>query len=152
LFSRGFRWRSEYAAEFSVEVPFVSFQVTVLKVLAGQPGGWLSLADLRRDVAILVSSGRDWTDRTKRIAERAPGLDIFGQALVIRERGGWQVTAEGRTLLASIETLTASGGREQAQPIELSRSPDLLPVRLIGINRRRHRRSGRRPARATRAA
>jgi hypothetical protein len=37
----------------------------------------LPLADLGRDVAILMSSGRDWTDRTKHIAARAPDLDIF---------------------------------------------------------------------------
>jgi hypothetical protein len=135
----------------SVEVPFVSFQVTVLKVLAGQPDGWLSLADLRRDVAILVSSGRDWTDRTKRIAERAPGLNIFGQALVVRERGGWQITAEGRTLLASIEA-PAVAEQEQARPIEPTRLPDAKRVPLIGINRRRQRRRGRGSVRAMRAA
>jgi hypothetical protein len=129
----------------------VSFQVTVLKVLAGQPAGWLLVADLRRDVAILVSSGRDWTDRTKRIAERAPGLDIFGLALVIRERGGWQITAEGRTVLAAIE-VPASADQGQAQAIELSRSPDVFPTSLIGINRRRHRRRGRRPDRTARGA
>jgi hypothetical protein len=121
----------------------------VLKVLAGQPGGWLSLAELRRDVAILVSSGRDWTDRTNRIAERAPGLDIFGQAFVIRERGGWQITAEGRTVLAAIE-VPASADQGQARAIELSRFPDVFPTPLIGINRRRHRRRGRRPDRTAR--
>jgi hypothetical protein len=57
----------------------MSFQITVLKVLAGSPGGFLPLADLRRDVA-LMSSGRDWTDRTKRLEARAPGLDIFSKA------------------------------------------------------------------------
>ena len=132
----------------------MSFQVTVLKVLAGQPGGWLSLAELRRDVAILVSSGRDWTDRTKRIAGRAPDLNIFGQALVIRERGGWQITAEGRTLLASIEA-PAAAEQEQAQPIEPARFSDAVPVSLMGINRRRQRRRGRRAdgtAGGTRAA
>jgi hypothetical protein len=51
-----------------VEAATVSFQVTILKVLAGQPEGCLSLADLRDNVAILISSGPDWTDRTKRIA------------------------------------------------------------------------------------
>ena len=35
----------------------MSFQTTVLKVLAGHPGGCLSVADLRRAVAILISSG-----------------------------------------------------------------------------------------------
>jgi hypothetical protein len=54
----------------------VSFQITVLKVLAGSPGGCLSLADdLRHDVALLISSGRDWTEVTKRIAARAPDHD-----------------------------------------------------------------------------
>jgi hypothetical protein len=55
----------------------VSFQITILKVLAGQPEGNLSVADLRNNVAILISSGRDWTDRTKRIAARTPGLSTF---------------------------------------------------------------------------
>lgn len=130
----------------------MSFQVTVLKVLAGQPGGWLSLADLRRDVAILVSSGRGWTDRTKRIAEQAPDLNIFGQALVIRERRGWQITAEGRKLLASIEA-PAVAEQDQPQPIEPTRLPDAMRVPLIGLNRRRQRRRrGRGSVRATRAA
>ena len=39
----------------------MSFQITVLKVLAGHPGGRASLDDLRRAVAILISSGSDWT-------------------------------------------------------------------------------------------
>jgi hypothetical protein len=51
----------------------VSFQITILKVLAGHPGGRVSLAELKHAVAILISSGPDWTDRTKRLAARAPG-------------------------------------------------------------------------------
>ncbi len=81
----------------------MSFQVTILKVLAGHPEGRASLADLRRAVAILISSGSDWTDRTKRLAARAPGLDIFAQALVLRDNSGWQITDAGRALLASVE-------------------------------------------------
>jgi hypothetical protein len=49
----------------------MSFQITVLKVLAGHPDGRLSLDDLKRAVAILISSGSNWTDRTKRLAARA---------------------------------------------------------------------------------
>jgi hypothetical protein len=82
----------------------VSFQVTILKVLAGQPRGHLPLADLKRAVAVLICSGVEWTDRTKRLASRAPGLDIFGQSLVLRDRTGWQITDAGRALLSSIET------------------------------------------------
>ena len=56
----------------------VSFQVTVLKVLAGHPGGRASLDELRRAVMILMSSGTDWTARTKAMAARAPDLNLFG--------------------------------------------------------------------------
>ena len=55
----------------------MSFQITILKVLAGHPEGRASLADLKRAMAILISSGSDWTDRTKGLAARAPDLDIF---------------------------------------------------------------------------
>jgi len=40
----------------------VSFQITVLKVLAGHPEGRASLAELTRYVSILISSGPDWTN------------------------------------------------------------------------------------------
>jgi hypothetical protein len=55
----------------------VSFQITILKVLAGHPGGRVVLADLKCAVGLLISSGSDWTDRMKRLAARAPDLDIF---------------------------------------------------------------------------
>jgi hypothetical protein len=126
----------------------VSFQITVLKVLAGSPGGRLPLADLRHDVALLISSGRDWTDRTKRIAARAPDLDIFSQAFVVREPTGWQITAAGRDFLATIEKPAMS----MAPPIEAVRAMADPPVAappkpLIVINTRRERRR-RRPPRA----
>jgi hypothetical protein len=66
-----------------------------LKVLAGHPDGRASLADLKRAVAILISSGSDWTNRTKRMAARFPGLDIFRQSLVLRDDAGWQITDAG---------------------------------------------------------
>jgi hypothetical protein len=37
----------------------MSFQITILKVLAGHPGGRASLADLKRAMAILITSGSD---------------------------------------------------------------------------------------------
>jgi hypothetical protein len=92
----------------------VSFQVTILKVLAGQPEGCLSLADLRNNVAILISSGPDWTDRTKRIAARTPGLDIFSQGMVLRSPAGWRITDAGRAFLAECEVPISSNSREQA--------------------------------------
>ncbi|HEY5068742.1 MAG TPA: hypothetical protein VII37_03110, partial [Candidatus Acidoferrum sp.] len=58
---------------------------------------------LPQPVAILISSGPDWTDRTKRLAARAPDLDIFSQSFVLRDAAGWQISDAGRALLASIE-------------------------------------------------
>jgi hypothetical protein len=106
----------------------VSFQITVLKVLAGSPGGRLPLADLRRDVALLISSGRDWTYLTKRIAARAPDLDIFGQAFVVREPIGWQITAAGREFLAAVERPAAAPVVPEAPP--LASAVEVAPVVL----------------------
>ena len=82
----------------------MSFQITILKVLAGYPEGRASLADLNRAMAILLSSGSDWTNWMKRLAERAPDLDIFSQSLVIRDNTGWQITDAGRTFLDFLQT------------------------------------------------
>lgn len=81
----------------------MNFQVTVLKILESYPGGFALLADLKRDMAILATSGRDWTERTKRLASRVPDLDIFSQGLVEREHGGWKITAKGRSVLEFME-------------------------------------------------
>ena len=82
----------------------MSFQLTVLKVLAGHPEGRASIADLTRCVAILKSSGADWAERMRRLAMRAPpGLDIFSDGYVLREASGWLITDLGRTFLVSIE-------------------------------------------------
>jgi hypothetical protein len=117
----------------------VSFQITVLKVLAGHPGGQLSVADLTRAVSILISSGRDWTDRTKRMLARAPDLDIFSQNLVVRDAAGWQITDAGRALLASIEKPVAPAAAhpdEPALPVPVAAG---VPP-LIGTRRRTRRR------------
>jgi hypothetical protein len=39
----------------------------------------------------------------KRLAARAPELDIFSSGYVLREPSGWQITAKGREFLISIE-------------------------------------------------
>ncbi|MET4848033.1 hypothetical protein ABIF62_008528 [Bradyrhizobium japonicum] len=69
----------------------MNFQVTVLKVLVSYPDGFAVMDDIKRDMAILATSGRDWADRTKRLAARVPDLDIFSQGLVYRESGGWKI-------------------------------------------------------------
>ena len=103
----------------------MSFQITVLKVLAGHPGGRASLGELRRAVAILISSGSDWTNRTKRLLARAPGLDIFTQAFVLRDEAGWQITHAGKAFLAALEAPI-----QVAAPIDKAPEPVLLLTRM----------------------
>jgi hypothetical protein len=86
----------------------VNFQVTVLKILVSYPRGHASMADLKRDMAILATSGREWSERTKRLAARVPNLDIFSQGLVERLDGGWRITDRGRAVLEVMEARPAS--------------------------------------------
>ena len=133
----------------------MSFQVTILKVLAGQPEGCLSLVDLRNNVAILISSGPDWTDRTKRMAARTPGLDIFSQGMVLRSPAGWRITDAGRAFLAECEVPISSDAQEDPVPeaVEARAAPTALPAATAvvpetrrriwwGSRRRREKRKG----------
>ena len=130
----------------------MSFQITILKVLAGHPEGRASIADLRRAVAILISSGTDWTHRTKRLAARAPDLDIFSQSFVLRDGAGWQITDGGRAFLASVETpVSMMASSEQALEAIVTVTPiPASPTRLVAVNRRRprHRPGHMRPSAA----
>jgi hypothetical protein len=122
----------------------VNFQVTILKVLVSYPDGWASLADVKRDVAILATSGQDWSERTTRLAARAPGLEIFSQGLVERLDGGWRITEAGRSALDLMDRKPAS---LQAQITAPEPSPEIAqPASLVvaGPDRRRIERRGRR--------
>jgi hypothetical protein len=130
----------------------VSFQITVLKVLAGHPEGRASLADLTRYVSVLISSGSDWTNRMKCLAALAPKLDIFGDAFVLRHDTGWQITDSGRQFLASLEapvmpqhepTVPEADASVPAAPL----LPAPPPLRLVVDNSRRPRGRGTRPTR-----
>jgi hypothetical protein len=81
----------------------VSLQIAILKVLVSHPEGRATISALNSDLCILNTSGSDWTDRLRRLAARAPGLDIFDQRLVLRDNSGWQITPEGRTFLNLLE-------------------------------------------------
>jgi hypothetical protein len=116
----------------------VSFQITILKVLAGHPEGRASRAELTRCVSILISSGTDWTNRTKRLAARAPELDIFKDSFVVRDNNGWQITEGGRQFLASLD-VPLSTASEPTQAIEtvITKEPPLRaipPLRLVVSN------------------
>jgi hypothetical protein len=119
----------------------VSFQITVLKVLAGHPDGRACVDDLKRDVGILMSCGPEWTNRTKRLAAGAPQLDIFGSAYVLRDDRGWQITDSGRQFLDSLEAQCAAGGREEQCEADGAAAPTMpTPVqpalRLVVDNTR----------------
>ena len=81
----------------------MSFQITILKVLAGHPEGRASVVEMTRYVSVLMSSGSDWSDRMRRLAKRAPKLDIFSDAFVLRDDTGWSITDSGRQFLAALE-------------------------------------------------
>ena len=123
----------------------MSFQITVLKVLAGHPEGRASLVDLKNYVAVLTCSGADWSQRMKRLAARAPDLDIFSRGYVLREPSGWQITEQGRAFLTLIEApVTEPAVIPVALSLPVISTPtDLLPnvVQMDGhkVQRRRRR-------------
>ena len=57
------------------------------------------------DVAILSASGPDRNARLKRLAQRAPTIDIFGSGYVLRDDEGWEITAAGRDFLRALEAV-----------------------------------------------
>jgi hypothetical protein len=132
----------------------VNFQVTVLKVLVSYPGGFAPMDDIKRDMAILATSGRDWSDRTKRLAARVPDLDIFSQGLVDRENGGWKITDKGRAVLEFMEARNVLDQPLEVVPAETvdASVPPLPPLAERAKRRgerRERRREGRERARAT---
>jgi hypothetical protein len=67
----------------------VSLQIAILKVLVSHPEGRATIAALNSDLCILNTSGSDWTDRLRRQAARAPGLDIFGWFCATAQAGSF---------------------------------------------------------------
>lgn len=122
----------------------MNFQVTVLKVLVSYPDGFAAMADLKRDMAILATSGRDWAERTKRLAARVPDLDIFSQGLIERMNGGWRITDKGRSVLEIMEARPAPTQAtelplEQPPPVTTRSMPSIVPVRRKQERKRRQR-------------
>ncbi|MCK1405054.1 hypothetical protein [Bradyrhizobium sp. 76] len=132
----------------------MNFQVTVLKILVSYPDGFAVMDDLKRDMAILATSGRDWADRTKRLAAQVPGLDIFSQGLVERISGGWKITAKGRAALEFMEARPEASAPVQAPLLEDAAAVIAPPSHVPSFRqpadrakRRRERRERRREAR-----
>ena len=132
----------------------MNFQVTVLKILVSYPDGFAVMEDLKRDMAFLATSGREWADRTRRLAARVPALDVFSHGLVERVSGGWKITAKGRAVLEFMEARSeASEPGQQAVADEAPKAgPETAPVPPLRqpadrAKRRRERRERRRDAR-----
>lgn len=126
----------------------MNFQVTVLKILVSYRDGFATMADLKRDMAILATSGADWAERTKRLAARVPELDIFSQRLVTRENGGWKITERGRSFLALMEARPESDPVQEVRVVENTGGPvPPLPQLAQRAKHRRERRERRRQAR-----
>ena len=128
----------------------MNFQVTVLKILVAYPDGFAVLEDLKRDMAILATSGRDWADRTRRLAARVPDLDIWSQGLGERISGGWRLTSKGREVLDFMEARPMPEPVQPAAPSETGRQligkPPVPPLRQPA-DRAKRRRERRRQAR-----
>ncbi|MEY9707684.1 hypothetical protein ABIF37_010577 [Bradyrhizobium diazoefficiens] len=128
--------------------------MTVLKVLVSYPNGFAAMADLKRDMAILATSGRDWSEHTKRLAARVPELDIFSQGLIERTNGGWRITDKGRAVLEIMEARPAPAQEtelslvraiEESTPATtMSPMPSIAPVRRKRERKRRQRDAVRR--------
>jgi hypothetical protein len=129
----------------------VSLRIAILKVLVSHPEGRATIAALNSDLSILSTSGPDWTNRLKRLAARAPDLNIFSQKWILRDSSGWQITPEGRVFLDWLESGAASANVPVAEP---SPSPPLQPpLLLVGVKRRqRLTRRGRFPGSKRRSA
>ncbi|MEY9178780.1 hypothetical protein ABIG06_000486 [Bradyrhizobium sp. USDA 326] len=120
----------------------MNFEVTVLKILVSHPEGFAVMEDLKRDMAILATSGREWADRTKRLAARVPDLDIFSQGLVDRESGGWKITPKGRAVLEFMEAPRPRRGLFGRRSRELPRLSPGLRKRRRWDNRSTGRSAG----------
>ncbi|MBC9883679.1 hypothetical protein G8O24_41060 [Bradyrhizobium sp. INPA01-394B] len=103
----------------------MSFQLSILKILAGQPDGRGSLEVVKQHLAIFYTSGPEWGARMKRLAELAPNLDLFGQKLVEREQGSWRITGEGRAFLTALEHKASA--RTKEPPEDDRESAELTP-------------------------
>ena len=105
----------------------MSIQIAILKVLASHGSGKASLASLNRDIAILSTSGPEWSARLRRLASRVREIDIFGAGYVVRDDDGWEITAEGRAFLRSLEAVT----QDNLQPA----GDEVAPSEVAGAER-----------------
>ncbi|MDZ4057590.1 MAG: hypothetical protein U1D69_11645 [Polynucleobacter sp.] len=82
----------------------MSWQITILKILAASPGGEASVLSITRDLSILISANDGWIGRLARSIPPDGPRDIFSNGLVTRPSPGrWRLSPAGRDYLRSIE-------------------------------------------------
>jgi hypothetical protein len=103
---RARRLRTTTRTARRLEASGVSIQVAILKILASHDSGRATTASLKRDIAILATSGPDWNARMRRLAGRVQAIDVMASGYVLCDGNGWQITAEGRAFLRALEAVT----------------------------------------------
>ena len=94
----------------------MSIQVAILKVLASHDSGRATTASLKRDIAILATSGPEWNARMRRLTGRVQAIDILASGHVLWDGDGWQITAEGRDFLHALEAVTQEPAGSRRHP------------------------------------
>jgi hypothetical protein len=93
----------------------------------------------------------------RRLAARAPKLEIFADALVLRDERGWSITDLGRQFLAALEAPTSAKAEAQEQPTgsivtnASAPAPVQLTLRLV-VDNTRTSQSGPAPGETRRSA
>jgi hypothetical protein len=104
--------------------------MSILKLLSRHVDGQATVAELNSDLAFFNSVGADWSGRMKRLAARAPSLDIFRERFVVRDQAGWQLTSAGRAFLASIEAAELARPVVQTSVVPPVADPPANVIRL----------------------
>jgi hypothetical protein len=104
----------------------VSLQVAIMLVLSGHPDGRATVTAMKADLVRLAGAGQASSQRLRRLADRAPGLDIFTEGFVVRDDAGWQLTDAGRKILRRLEPPLRTN-----DPVDLeTNAAPIEPVRL----------------------
>ncbi|MGQ0682590.1 aminoacyl-tRNA deacylase [Bradyrhizobium sp.] len=116
----------------------MSIQVAILKILASHGSGRATLSSLKADIAVLTASGPEWSARIRRLAARAPAIDIFGNGHVLRGDEGWEITMAGRDFLARLEAVTQDNlpSLDESEPAASSGQEDRKAGDLIVVGHR----------------
>ena len=82
---------------------------------------------MNADLKMLAGAGPAWTQRIKRLASNAPGLDIFTEGYVVRDATGWLISDAGRKALRLMDGASSEPVTEQAAPCLSLLSPSWPP-------------------------